>query len=70
MSHPANEPRLFALSRQHGDSHEIVGYGLVLPDGSTYSVSWPPGHGAGLHSSESAEHTAFVFNADLCWIHR
>ena len=64
-----DQPRLFALTREtDGPFDVIVGYGMVLPDGSTYSVSWPAGRGAQVYSAESAEQTAELRNADLSWI--
>ncbi len=63
-------PRVFALI---GDAYsdepdQIIGYGLVLPDGSAYSISWPAKSGAGFCSSSSAEKTARLRGADVLWI--
>lgn len=42
MTPPPEPVRAFALARGTADTHRIVGYGMVLPDGSAASVSWPP----------------------------
>ena len=66
---PIEDPRLFALT-QAADSTErrVVAYGIVLPDGSAFSVSWPAGSGASFSSSGSAEHCAVLRDADLLWL--
>jgi hypothetical protein len=61
-------PRMFALTREADDSSHIVGYGLVLPDGSAYAVSWPVGSGSSFYSTTTAEECADLRNADLIWI--
>ncbi len=61
-------PRLFALTRPVGEADQIVGYGLELPDGSAYSISWPARHGASFFSSSSAEENADLRGADLVWM--
>jgi hypothetical protein len=62
-------PRMFALTREtDGPSDVIVGYGLELPDGSAYSISWPARQGASFFSTSSAEENAEVRGADLMWI--
>jgi hypothetical protein len=58
-------PRIFALTQDTGEHCQIVGYGMVLPDGSAYSVSWPAGS---FYSSSSAEETAALRGADVLWI--
>lgn len=60
------EPRRFALTREKGESDQVVGYGLVLPDGSALSVSWPSTNT--LYSAASAEETASLRGAELQWI--
>ncbi len=65
-------PRIFALIGDgdgNGDEPEqIVGYGLVLPDGSAFSISWPAESGAGFYSTSSAEKAARLMGADVLWI--
>ena len=61
-------PRVFALLRGADGQEQIVGYGMVLPDGSAYSVSWPAGHPSSTYSASSAEETAAFRGADLLWI--
>jgi hypothetical protein len=61
-------PRVFALVRDAGWPSRIVGYGMVLPDGTAYAVSWPTGRGACFYSSSSAEETASLRGADVRWI--
>jgi hypothetical protein len=66
MKKPITFPRLFALAREGEESDQVVGYGMVLPEGSAHSVSWPaPGY---YHSASSAEQTALLRNAKLHWI--
>lgn len=60
-------PRMFALTRPFGTSSAVVGYGLVLPDGSAFSISWPSEH-ASIYSASSAEDVAELRRADLLWI--
>ena len=61
-------PRLFALTRGVEGASTIVGYGMVLPDGSAHSVSWPTRGGTLYYSADSAEQTADLRQADLQWI--
>ncbi len=68
MTENAAVPRLFALTRDVEKPGQIVGYGMVLPDGSAYSVSWPAGPGAYLYSASSAEETASLRRSDLLWM--
>lgn len=63
-----NMPRLFALTRDGDDPAQIVGYGMVLPDGSAYAVSWPATQGTSFYSTDSAERCAQLRGADLLWI--
>jgi hypothetical protein len=60
-------PQLFALTHE-ADCEQVVGYGLVLPDGSTYSVAWPTQQGTAFYSTETAEQCAELRGADLLWI--
>lgn len=61
--------KVFALIRYaDGAGGRIVGYGMVLPDGSAYSVSWPTGCGTSFHSASSAEATAALRGADVLWM--
>jgi hypothetical protein len=61
-------PRVFALVRDAEEPGQIVGYGMALPDGSAYSVSWPTGSGASFYSSSSAEESARLRGADVLWM--
>lgn len=61
-------PRLFALVRDDDDACQIVGYGMVLPDGSAYAVSWPAAFGSAIYSASSAEETATLRGADVLWM--
>lgn len=61
-------PRVFALVDDQGDTDRIVGYGLALPDGSAFSVSWPARTGSTFYSTRSAEQSAFLRGAELVWI--
>jgi hypothetical protein len=61
-------PRVFALVREADESCQIVGYGMVLPDGATYAASWPPGRGTSFYSASSAEATASLRGATVLWI--
>ena len=63
-----NAPRLFALTRDGDNPAQIVGYGMVLPDGSAYAVSWPATQGTSFCSTDSAEECAELRDADLRWI--
>jgi hypothetical protein len=63
-----NTPRRFALTRETEDSHHVVGYGLVLPDGSAYAVAWPVQQGTTFYSTATAEQCAAIRGADLLWI--
>jgi len=65
MKKPIAAPRLFALTRETGDN--IVGYGMVLPDGSAHSVSWS-GRGTSWWSADSAEKIAECSDTELSWI--
>ncbi len=62
------ELRIFALTRQGADGDQAVGYGLVLPNGSAISVSWPPQLGSAIYSTSSAEEAAFLRGTDLRWM--
>ncbi len=68
MTEDKDIPRLFALVRDADESCQIVGYGMVLPDGSAYSVSWPPGRGTAFYSASAAEETAALRGADVLWM--
>lgn len=61
-------PRMFALTLGEDDPVQVIGYGIELPDGSAYSVSWPAARGCAIHSSPSAEQSAILRGADLLWI--
>ncbi len=61
-------PKVFALTRDADEPDQIIGYGLVLPDGSAYSVSWPTGRGSAFYSASSAEETAALRGADVLWM--
>ena len=63
-----SRPRMFALTRDADDPAQIIGYGIELPDGSAYSVSWPAERGCSFSSSASAEQSAMLRGADLLWI--
>ena len=60
--------RIFALTRHADEPDEIVGYGLVLPDGSAVSVGWPSTNGTTFYSASSAEETADLREADVLWM--
>ena len=62
----ADEPRVFALERDSEEPGEIIGYGLVLPDGSAFAVSWP--RGGSFYSTASAEGSADLRGANLLWL--
>ncbi len=68
MTGPTDVPKIFALVRDADEPGEIVGYGMVLPDGSVYSVSWPAGRGTSFYSASSAEQTAALRGADVLWM--
>jgi hypothetical protein len=68
MTEDKDIPKVFALVRDADELGEIVGYGMVLPDGSVYSVSWPPERGTSFFSASSAEQTAALRGADVLWI--
>jgi hypothetical protein len=68
MTRPIAFPRLFALTRDEGEPNQVIGYGLVLPDGSAYAVSWPNEQGATTYSSSTPEECAALRGADLLWI--
>ncbi|GIE94067.1 hypothetical protein [Paractinoplanes rishiriensis] len=62
-------PKLFALTRKtDNEAESVVGYGMVLPDGSAHSVSWPAQAGTSVYSTNSAEETAELRQADLLWL--
>jgi hypothetical protein len=62
-------PRMFALTREtEGPFDAVVGYGLVLPDGSAFSVAWPAGRGSAFYATSTAEECARLRGADLLWI--
>jgi hypothetical protein len=62
-------PRMFALiDETSGPFDAVVGYGLVLPDGSAVSVSWPAGKGSAFSATSTAEECAMLRGADLVWI--
>ncbi len=60
-------PKVFALTRDMDGREYIVGYGLVLPDGSAISVSWPS-QGMSFYSTSSAEQVASLRGTDLLWL--
>ena len=68
MTEQKQGPRLFALTRDDDEPCQIVGYGMVLPDGSAYAVSWPARLGAAMYSASSAEETAELRGADVLWM--
>jgi hypothetical protein len=70
MTTPIAAPQLFALTRDGDDPNQIIGYGMVLPDGTAHSVSWSAEAGAGgtQYSASSAEQTAELRRAKLHWI--
>lgn len=59
-------PRVFALERDSEEPGEIIGYGLVLPDGSVFAVSWPTG--GTIYSTATAEDSADLRGANLLWL--
>jgi hypothetical protein len=60
---------MFALTVGEEDpADRVVGYGIELPDGSAYSVSWPPRRGCSFQSCTSAARCAELHGADLLWI--
>jgi hypothetical protein len=61
-------PKVFALVQDADEACHIVGYGMVLPDGPTCSVSWPAGRGTSYSSASSAEATAALRGADVLWV--
>ena len=61
----ADAPRVFALECD-SEEGEIIGYGLVLPDGSASAVSWPSS--ATIYSTASAEESADLRGANLLWL--
>jgi hypothetical protein len=63
-----NVPKVFALVLDADEPWHIVGYGMVLPDGSVYSVSWPTGRGTSFSSASSAEETAALSGVDVLWM--
>jgi hypothetical protein len=63
-----HKPKLFALTRDDDETCRIVGYGMVLPDGSAYAVSWPATLGSAIYSAASAEETATLRGADVLWM--
>lgn len=65
---PLTGPRAFALVDDDGDAGQVVAYGLALPDGSAFSVSWPSQTGTGFCSTRSAERNALLRGAELVWI--
>jgi hypothetical protein len=67
MTEEQDIPKVFALVRDADESRYIVGYGMVLPDGSTYSLSWPTGRGTSFYSASSAEEAAAVRGATVLW---
>jgi hypothetical protein len=70
MTKPIDAPQLFALTRDGDDPNHIVGYGMVLPDGTAHSVSWSAQAGTGgtQYSASSAEETAELRGAKLLWL--
>jgi hypothetical protein len=68
MTEDEDVPKVFVLVRDAGESRQIVGYGMVLPDGSAYSISWPTERGTSFYSSSSAEETAALRGANVLWI--
>ncbi len=68
MTATSDIPEVFALVRDADGATQIVGYGMVLPDGSTYSVSWPPERGTSFYSASNAEETAALRGAEVWWI--
>ncbi len=68
MTKDLNTPKVFALIRDADEPGEIVGYGMVLPDGSVYSVSWPTGRGTSFSSGSDAEQIAALIGADVLWM--
>ena len=68
MTEDKDIPRVFALIQDADGSCHIVGYGMVLPDGSAYAVSWPAGRGTSYSSASSAEATAALREADVLWM--
>ena len=68
MMEDTDIPRVFALIRDADESCQVVGYGMVLPDRSTYSISWPAGRGTFLSSVPGAEETAALRGARVLWM--
>ncbi len=62
----ADAPRVFALERDSDEPGEIIGYGLVLPDGSAFAVSWPSG--GTFYSTATAQESADLRGANLLWL--
>ncbi len=65
---PVKIPQIFAVIRAEDEPDHVLAYGMVLPDGSAYSVSWPPESGFASYAMSSAERTASLFDADLHWL--
>jgi prophage regulatory protein len=61
--------RTSALVRPaHRGPDAVVGFGLVPPDGSAASVSWPVRGGSSFCSTSAVEANAFLCGADLVWM--
>jgi hypothetical protein len=61
------QPRRFALVQDADDSRKTVGYGMVLPDGSTFCVPWPT-RGNWFYSSDDPERIASLVDAEVEYI--
>jgi hypothetical protein len=61
-------PKVFALTRDDDEPDQIVGYGMVLPDGSAYSVSWPAKAGTWFWSGASADEIAAIRGTEVLWM--
>lgn len=60
---------MFVLTRDEGEQVSdlsVVGYGIKLPDGTAFSVSWPGASYA--FSADSAHQAAKLRHAKLRWI--
>lgn len=61
-------PKVFALTKDLEKPDQIVGYGIELPDGTAFAVSWPASRGHSIYSTSSAEEVADLRGADLVWM--
>lgn len=62
-------PRRFALVQHADEARKTVGYGLILPDGSTFCVPWPS-RGNWFYSSDNPERIASLVDAEIEYLDR